>query len=137
MVVGDGGRSPSLSGGAIGGIVAGAVIAVIIALGVGYLLLRRNRSRQTPGAGAHPPKPTYIMPPADSILAAEGKPTSPSIAPTGPIYTTEYTTKAYEADGKQTYEADGTTLAAGPTRPTVQVYEAGGIPSNRYELPGR
>jgi hypothetical protein len=104
------GTSTSLSGGAIGGIVAGAVVALMIALGAISLFLKRSRSQQAPpGPGPHPPEPAYIMSPADRRLEAQGK----------PVYETAYTERPYEVEG-----------------PTKQVHEAGGLASNRHELPG-
>jgi len=103
------GASTSLSGGAIGGIVVGAVIAVIIALGSMYFFLRRGRlQRGLPRPGAPPSEPVYIMPPAGHMLEAKGN----------LIYETGYTERAYEVEG-----------------PKQQVYEAGGIATDRHELP--
>ncbi|KAJ5379993.1 uncharacterized protein N7496_002421 [Penicillium cataractarum] len=103
-------NSPSLSGGAIGGIVAGAVIAVMIILGAIYLFLKRGRSQQAPpGPGAPLPGPAHIMPPPDRTLEAEWK----------PVYETGYTERPYEVEGL-----------------TKQVHEAGGLSSTRHELPG-
>jgi hypothetical protein len=116
-----------LPGGAIGGIVAGVIVALIIALGALYFFLKRNRSQPNPAVGAYPPGPTYTAPPPDRILAAEGKSASSEIAPSKPIYKTGYTKHAYEADTRQTYEADGNVV--------TQVHEAGGL--NRHELAGR
>jgi hypothetical protein len=129
IVVGSGSHSPSTSlpGGAIGGIVAGVIVALIIALGALYFFLKRNRSQPNPAVGAYPPGPTYTAPPPDRILAAEGKSASSEIAPSKPIYKTGYTKHAYEADTRQTYEADGNVV--------TQVHEAGGL--NRHELAGR
>jgi hypothetical protein len=76
-----------------------------------YFFLRGGRSqRGPPGPGAPPPEPVYIMPPADHMLEAKGN----------PIYETGYTERAYEVEG-----------------PKQQVYEAGGIPTDRHELPDR
>lgn len=89
-VVASGSGSPSLSGGAIGGIVAGAVIAVMIVLGAIYLFLKRSRSQQAPpGPCALLLGPAHIMPPPDRTLEVEWK----------PVYETGYTERPLKWKG--------------------------------------
>lgn len=143
-----------LSGGAIGGIVAGAVGALIILAAVVFWWVRRrrarNRLRKWPDAepaeqsAENPPLPKYggelIGSPANVPELSDGKPRTDTASPMS-RHEAATATPLSEAGGREKYEAEGSTTfseAGGAQRfeaeGSTPMHEAAGTP--RFEAQG-